>query len=98
MTNVNANVSTNETSQKETLALYYFPGCPFCTMVTSVIQRLGVDIELRNINQVAEYREELLNARGRGTVPVLKIISAYNEQQWMPESSDIVNYLQQKFA
>ncbi|GAM59406.1 hypothetical protein JCM19231_1975 [Vibrio ishigakensis] len=40
-----------------------------------------------------KYREELLEARKRGTVPVLKITNEQGSETWMPESMDIVEYL-----
>jgi glutaredoxin len=38
-----------ETPAEDKLALYYFDGCPFCSMVRSAIDRLGIDVELRDI-------------------------------------------------
>lgn len=78
---------------EDRLALYYFEGCPFCTMVRSAIGELGIDVELRNVMQDGKYRDELVEARGRATVPVLRITSPDGEERWMPESRDIIHYL-----
>jgi glutaredoxin len=67
-------------------------------MVTRAIDNLGVDVELRDINEDPKYRDELILARGRATVPVLRITSADGEDHWMPESRDIIHYLEQTFA
>jgi glutaredoxin len=75
------------------LALYYFPTCPFCRLVLRTIEDLGIEVELRNIRENDQFLEELINARARGTVPVLRITSADGEDRWMPESADIVDYL-----
>ena len=84
----------SETPAEDKLALYIFSGCPFCSMVRANIERLGVDVELRDIFENAQYRDELIRARGRATVPVLRISSPNGEERWMPESRDIVSYLE----
>lgn len=80
------------------LALYYFPSCPFCQLVLRAIESCGVDVELRDIFERAEYRDELVGARGRATVPVLRITTPKGDDRWMPESRDIVSYLQEVYA
>ncbi len=79
---------------EDKLALYHSGSCPFCALVTSTIDRLGLDVELREIFEEPRYREQLLEARGRATVPVLRITSPDGEERWMPESRDIVRYLE----
>lgn len=81
------------TPERDKLALYHYLGCPFCSIVTAAIDRLGVDVELRDIFSDAKYRDELVAARGRATVPVLRITSPEGEERWLPESRDIVHYL-----
>ena len=84
----------SETPEEDKLALYHFTGCPFCIMARANIERLGVDVELRDIFENAQYRDELIEARGRATVPVLRITSLNGEERWVPESRDIVSYLE----
>ena len=86
------------TPTQDKLALYHFDGCPFCAVARAAIDRLGVDVELRDIFADQKYRDELVGARGRATVPVLRITSADGEQRWMPESRDIVRYLETTYA
>ena len=76
------------------LILYHFSGCPFCSMVRASIERLGVEVELRDIFEDEQYRHELVEARGRATVPVLRFNSPDGDERWMPESRDIVRYLE----
>ncbi len=90
--------SPTDSPSDDKLALYYFPTCPFCAMVTRAIDNLGVDVELRDINEDPKYRDELISARDRATVPVLRIRSADGEDHWMPESRDIIRYLEQTYA
>lgn len=84
-------------AEGETLALYHLSTCPFCLRVRRVIDRLGVDIELRDIMENPRYREELIAARGRATVPVLRC-TADGKDRWMPESRDIIAYLEKRFG
>lgn len=88
----------SESPEEDKLALYHFNGCPFCSIARSAIDRLGVKIELRDIFENSEYRKELIEARGRATVPVLRITSPDGEERWMAESRDIVRYLETTFA
>ena len=62
--------------------------------VLAAIERLGLDVERRDIYATPAYRHELVAARGRGTVPVLRITSPDGSDRWMPESRDIVRYLE----
>lgn len=86
------------TPARDKLALYYFDGCPFCADAMAVIDRLSVDVQLRDIFADEHYRDELVAARGRATVPVLRITSPDGEERWMPESRDIAHYLEATYA
>ncbi len=81
------------------LALYHYTSCGFCRRVRRAIERLGIgdQIELRDVSREPAHRRTLEAARGRGTVPVLRITSA-DDDVWMPESLDIIAYLEQRFA
>ncbi len=76
------------------LALYITPLCGFCHYVMSAIQELGLEVEIRDITADRNDLEDLYQARQRLTVPVLRITTEESDQ-WMPESRDIVAYLQQ---
>ena len=82
----------------EQLSLYYMPSCPFCRRVLRTIEELGIeDIELRNIWEGDKHRADLVEARGRATVPVLRCTSK-TKDRWMPESADIDRYLRERFG
>ena len=83
---------------EERLALYGYPTCPFCARVLAAIEELGLDIPLLNTMQDAGHREAVLEAMGRGTVPVLKIEAADGDVKWLPESADIIRYLIGRFG
>ena len=71
---------------------------PFCLRVRRAIDILGLDVELRNIYEDRAHFDELREARGRTTVPVLRITSPDGDERWMPESADIVRYLQATYG
>ena len=87
-----------EAPNADRLALYHFDGCPFCARVRRAIDALGIEVELRDIHGQRRHFEELLAARGRTTVPVLRITSADGTERWMPESVDIVRYLEATYS
>lgn len=82
---------------EERLSLYQFHACPFCARVRRVIEDLGAPVELRDIFENSAYRDELIEARGRPTVPVLRC-DADGRSRWMPESADIMDYLRERFG
>ncbi len=83
----------NDRGTQAKLSLYYYDQCSFCQRVLRVIDELGVEVELRNVLTTPGHREELIGARGRGTVPVLKTDFADGRSEWMGESADIVEHL-----
>lgn len=82
----------HDESIQPNLSLYTSPLCPFCLYVMGAITMLRLDVELRNITTNQAHYDDLLAERKRGTVPVLRI-QCPNEEVWMPESKDIVQYL-----
>ena len=82
-------------AKTQNLSLYQLPSCPFCVKVRRTMKREGLNIELRNINQKNDYREELIREGGKRTVPCLRIEKADGQVQWLYESKDVVSHLQQ---
>ena len=80
------------------LALYHFASCPFCVRVRDSADRLGVELELRDVQRDSERFDELVRATGRQMVPCLRIEEEGGETRWMHESSDIVAYLEACFG
>ena len=74
------------------LTLYHRPTCPFCMRVFSVLARLDVPIQRRNISADAQARGELVSGGGRQQVPCLRIDES-SGTRWLYESADIVAYL-----
>lgn len=80
------------------LSLYGYPQCPFCARVLRAIEELDLDVPLRNTMQDPSFRAAVVEATGRGTVPVLRIEGADGNVEWLPESADIIRYLVAHYA
>ena len=90
--------ATTATPVEDKLVLFHLPTCPFCLYVRKAIDRLGLDVELRDVGADDQHRKDLIAARDRATVPVLQITSPDGSERWMPESRDIVQYLQKTYS
>ncbi len=88
----------SDAPEADKLVLYQFASCPFCRRVRGAIDRLDIDVELRDILLDEEYRDELIAARDRATVPVLRITSPDGSERFMPESADIIAYLEELYG
>ncbi|MGB0893302.1 MAG: glutathione S-transferase N-terminal domain-containing protein [Parashewanella sp.] len=73
------------------LKLYQYAACPFCVKVRREIKRQGLNIELVDAKQT-ESQQELVNLGGKKKVPCLRIEKA-DQIEWLYESNDIINYL-----
>ncbi|ROS00997.1 glutathione S-transferase-like protein [Sinobacterium caligoides] len=80
----------------QSLSLYQYHACPFCVKVRRVITRLNLPIELRDAKEEG-FAAELLAGGGIKKVPCLRIESEAGIE-WMYESSDIMAYLERRFA
>jgi glutaredoxin len=80
------------------LVLYHFESCPYCARVRDVIEKLELEIELRDIRASRAYHDELARGGGRATVPCLRIADAGEDVRWLYESSEIIAYLTRRFA
>lgn len=77
------------------LTLYTKASCPFSTRVFAVIDRLGLEVEKKDITEDAAYADELIARGGKQQVPYL--IDA-EENVEMYESDDIVAHLQKTYG
>jgi len=90
--------STQQSAQKKAdkLALYQFYACPFCVKTRRTIHGLNINIEYRDAANNPGYRQELLENGGEIKVPCLRI-EKDNKVEWLYESSDIIQYLNNEF-
>lgn len=72
------------------LELFYYDSCPFCQMVLSAIDDLGVKVIYSDIMNDTSALERHIKKTGRRTVPCL-----YIDGEPLFESRDIMNWLQQ---
>ena len=89
-----------EKLDKETanLSLYHFSACPFCVKTRHDMRRLGLNIELRDAKNDAQYEKELIEEGGKRQVPCLRIKHEDGKVEWLYESNDIREYLEQRYG
>ncbi len=73
-------------------------GCGYCEDVREAAHELGVRLDERDTSAEPEHLRALVAARGRRTVPVLRVAREGGEDEWMPESQDIIRYLEARFG
>jgi len=86
-----ANVLPN--GRQVVLALYKSDRCPFCFRVYRAIDRLGVNVEYRDVRVEPRWKSDLLERTGRTQVPCLFV-----DGEPMFESLDIVRWLERSFG
>ncbi|MFB6200050.1 MAG: glutathione S-transferase N-terminal domain-containing protein [Candidatus Nanohaloarchaea archaeon] len=77
----------------ELLELYQFESCPYCSKVRKKLSELGIDFIARQVDKQDRSRVEKVS--GQTGVPVLK---DPNTDTVMPESDDIVEYLEERYG
>ena len=73
--------------------LYHMDWCGFCRRVRSVASQLDIELTLVDIEESPDAGAMLRSRLGRSTVPVLGWTDD-GEDKLMPESADIIRYLQ----
>ena len=79
------------------LTLYQFKACPFCVKVRRNGKRLNLPLETRNVLENQQWHDELEQQGGKRKVPCLRIEDSEGQYQWLYNSKDIINYLNQRF-
>jgi len=78
------------------LELYELDGCPYCAKVTRKLDELGLEYESHMVPRSHDERTEVKEVSGQTGVPVL--VDKEQEIEGMPESDDIVEYLEQTYG
>jgi len=78
------------------LELYELEGCPYCAKVTKKLDELGLEYESRTVPRSHSERTEVEQISGQTGVPVL--VDPENDVDGMPESDDIVEYLEETYG
>lgn len=84
--------------QTRSMALYHFQQCPFCVKTRRQIHRLALKIENRDARNDDKWNQELIEEGGKYQVPCLKITKDDGSVEWLYESSDINQYLEDRFT
>jgi len=84
-------------AETKSLALYHYAACPFCVKVRRALKRNSLNIETRDAKRSEQFKQELLQGGGALKVPCLRVEEG-GEVKWMYESSDIISYLESRFA
>ncbi len=79
------------------LTLYQFFACPFCIKIRRTLHKLNLPIAKRSVSKGSPYRLELEQEGGKIQVPCLRI-EQNGQVEWMYESSQIIAYLNERFA
>ena len=81
----------------KSLTLFQYAACPFCVKVRWAMRRLGLSIETKDAKRNAQFAKELVAGGGTLKVPCLRIEQGEGQVEWLYESSDIIDYLSQRF-
>jgi len=78
------------------LELYELPGCPYCAKVISKLDELDLSYTSHEVPGSHDKRDEVKEVSGQTGVPVL--VDNSNGVEGMPESDDIVAYLEETYG
>jgi glutaredoxin len=78
------------------LELYELPGCPYCAKVKRTLDELDLTYESHEVPRSHDDRDEVKRVSGQTGVPVL--VDNTNGVEGMPESDDIVAYLEREYG
>lgn len=79
-----------------TLELYELPGCPYCGKVKQKLDELDLDYISHQVPSSHAQRTEVKEISDQTGVPVL--VDPENGVEGMPESDDIVQYLEATYG
>ncbi|WP_290816041.1 glutathione S-transferase N-terminal domain-containing protein [Halovivax sp.] len=78
------------------ITFYELPGCPYCAKVRTKLDELDLDYDSVEVPSAHAERTEVEDVSGQTGVPV--ITDEANGVEAMPESDDIVRYLEETYG
>jgi len=78
------------------LTLYELEGCPYCAKVTTTLDELGLEYDSVMVPSAHSERTEVKEISDQTGVPVL--VDEKHGIEGMPESDDIVEYLEETYG
>ena len=91
------------TDEHRAMAAEVLHNLPFAKLIGMRLTELELDhavikIDMRDVRKDKTAKQELLQGGGQFQVPCLRITGAAKADQWLYESSDINDYLSQRFS
>ena len=78
------------------ITLYELPGCPYCQKVIETLDRLELEYSSIEVPRAHGERSAVEEISGQTGVPVL--VDTAHGVEGMPESADIIDYLESTYA
>lgn len=78
------------------ITLYELEGCPYCAKVVDKLNELGLEYDPVMVESSHSERDEVEEVSGQTGVPVL--VDEEHGVEGMPESDDIVEYLEETYG
>ncbi|GAB3029941.1 glutaredoxin family protein [Natronobiforma cellulositropha] len=78
------------------ITYYELPGCPFCAKVRATLEDLDLEFDTVEVPRSHAERTEVEEVSGQTGVPV--ITDEAHGVEGMPESDDIVAYLEETYG
>ncbi len=78
------------------ITLYELSGCPYCAKVVDKLNELGLEYDSIEVPRSHDERTEVESVSGQTGVPV--IIDEEHDVDGMPESDDIVAFLEETYG
>ena len=78
------------------MSLYQYKACPFCVKVRRKLRKYSLNIELKDTKNNNANKNDLKTLGGKLKVPCLRIENNKSDIQWLYESKDIINFLENK--
>ena len=78
------------------ITLYELPGCPYCAKVVDKLDELGLNYDSIEVPRSHGERTEVKEISNQTGVPV--IIDEEHDVDGMPESDDIVAFLEETYG
>lgn len=78
------------------IELYTLPGCPHCEKVERKLAELEIDHDRHEVPSFRYQRSQVKAVSGQSGVPVL--VDPEHDIRGMPESDDIVTYLERTYG
>ena len=90
------NTQKNINEITKNMSLYQYKACPFCVKVRRKLRKYSLNIELKDAKNNNANKNDLKTLGGKLKVPCLRIENNKSDIQWLYESKDIINFLENK--